>query len=50
MEIDEYDLYEMMLEYWALDNNEECHEKTVEFCKKYNLDLNKINLSEEYIN
>jgi hypothetical protein len=46
--IDEEDLYEMMLEYWALDNNEDCHKKTIEFCKKYNLDLEEINIGEQY--
>jgi len=48
VEIEEEDLYEMMLSYWSLDNNEECHKKTIEFCKKYNLNLDEINISKEY--
>jgi len=49
MEIDEDYLKEMMLEYWALDNNEECHKATVKFCDMYNIDLDEINFEREYI-
>ena len=35
MEIDKNELIKIMTEYWATSNNEECHEKTREFAKKY---------------
>lgn len=37
MEIDREELIDMMEEYWALDNNPLCQQKTYDFCEKYSL-------------
>ena len=47
MEIDREELIEMMLEYWAIDNNKECWIKTKEFLEKYNISKHEVGLSDE---
>lgn len=39
----------MMMENWALENNEDCHLATVQFCDKWGINLDEINMRREYI-
>ena len=42
MEINKDELIEMMNEYWSLENNKVCRDKTKEFCNKYNISTNNV--------
>ena len=48
MIINKDDLIEMMVEFWIISPNEECHIKTIEFCKKNAISLDDVNIDEDY--